>query len=234
MQEVVNNIDRRNIGAEFGIEAQVTPTIKLKAAGSIGQYVYTNNPDIYLTSDDFVPNTNQVNSLGEVRFGNGKTNLKDYHVAGGPEKALQLGFEYRDPDYWWFGMTSNYFSNAYINVSALNRSDNFTRDYDGLTINDYDRNVARELLRQEQFDDYMLFNAVGGKSWKIDDYFIGFFATINNIFDQKYKTGGFEQSRNSNYRNLNEDQSRENGQLFGNRYFYGYGTTYYLNLYVRF
>ena len=234
VQEVVNGIDRRNVGAEFGIEAQVTPTIKLKAAGSIGQYVYTNNPDIYLTSDDFIPNTNQVNAQGEVRFGDGKTNLKDYHVAGGPERALQLGFEYRDPNYWWFGMTSNYFSNAYIDVSALNRSDNFSRDYDGLSINDYDPNVARELLRQEQFDDYMLFNAVGGKSWKIDDYFIGFFATINNIFDQKYKTGGFEQSRNSNYRNLNEDQSRENGQLFGNRYFYGYGTTYYLNLYVRF
>ncbi|SHI83919.1 CarboxypepD_reg-like domain-containing protein [Mesonia phycicola] len=234
VQEIVNGIDRRNMGAEFGIEAQVTPTIKLKAAGSIGQYVYTNNPDIYLTSDDFIPNTNQVNANGEVRFGDGKTNLKDYHVAGGPERALQFGFEYRDPNYWWVGATSNYFSNAYIDISALNRSSNFARDYDGLLINDYDADNARNLLEQEQFDDYMLFNIVGGKSWRIDDYYIGFFATINNVFNQEYKTGGFEQSRNSNYTNLNEDQSRENGSLFGNRYFYGYGTTYYLNLYIRF
>jgi hypothetical protein len=213
------------VGAEFGIEAQVTPTIKLKAAGSIGQYVYTNNPDLYLTSDDFV---------GEKSFGNGKTNLKDYHVANGPERALQIGFEYRDPDYWFIGATTNYFSNSYIDPSALQRSDNFGLDYDGQQINGYNQDRARELLEQEEFDDYMLVNLIGGKSWKIDDYFIGFFATINNVFDQEYKTGGFEQSRNSNYNNFNEDQSRENGPLFGNRYFFGYGTTYYLNLYVRF
>jgi hypothetical protein len=176
----------------------------------------------------------QVNENREVRFGDGKTNLKDYHVAGGPERAFQLGFEYRDPNYWFVGLTSNYFSNAYIDVSAINRSDNFARDYDGLLINDYDEGRARELLKQEEFDDYMLFNIIGGKSWKIDDYFVGFFATINNVFDQEYKTGGFEQSRNSNYRNLNEDQSRPNGEIFGNRYFFGYGTTYYLNFYVRF
>jgi hypothetical protein len=234
VQEVVTGIDRRNVGAEFGIEAQITPTIKLKAAGSYGQYVYTNNPDIYLTSDDFNPAMSQINERGEAVFGNGKTNLKDYHVAGGPEKAFQLGFEYRDPNYWWIGVTSNYFSNAYIDVSAINRSANFALDYDGLPINDYSEDRAQELLKQEEFDDYMLFNVVGGKSWKIDDYFVGFFATINNVFDQEYKTGGFEQSRNSNYRNLNEDQSRENGAIFDNRYFFGYGTTYYLNLYIRF
>jgi len=234
VQEVVNGIDRRNIGAEFGIEAQVTPTIKLKAAGSLAQYIYTNNPDIYLTSDDFQTGMPQVNENREVRFGDGTTNLKDYHVAGGPERAFQLGFEYRDPDYWFVGATSNYFSNAYIDVSAINRSDNFARDFDGLLINDYDEDRAKELLKQEEFDDYMLFNLVGGKSWKIDDYFVGFFGTINNVFGKEYKTGGFEQSRNSNYRNLNEDKSRPNGEVFGNRYFFGYGTTYYLNFYVRF
>ena len=80
----------------------------------------------------------------------------------------------------------------------------------------------------------MLVNIVGGKSWKIDDYFVGFFATINNVFNEDYRTGGFEQSRLANYRRVQEDQSRENGPLFGNRYFFGTGTTYYLNVYVRF
>ena len=68
----------------------------------------------------------------------------------------------------------------------------------------------------------------------IDDYFIGFFATINNVLDQEYKTGGFEQSRTANYRNLKEDKSRENGPVFGPRYFFGNGTTYYVNAYIRF
>lgn len=226
VQEVMTNIERRNLGMELGLEAQVTPTLKLKAAASIGQNVYTNNPDLYLTSDDFAGE--------ELRFGDGTTNLKNVHVAGGPERAFQVGFEYRDPNFWWVGATTNYFSNAYSNISNLARSGNFVLDSDGLPFNDYDPEIAAGLIKQEEFDDYMLVNIVGGKSWKIDDYFIGFFATINNVLDQEYKTGGFEQSRTANYRNLKEDKSRENGPVFGPRYFFGNGTTYYVNAYIRF
>ena len=175
-----------------------------------------------------------VDINGPLTFGDGTTNLKDVHVAGGPERAFQLGFEYRDPDYWNFGLTTNFFSNAYIDVSNLARSANFTSDYDGNTFNDYDPVLAKELLKQEQFDDYMLVNIIGGKSWKINDYFIGFFATINNVFNQKYRTGGFEQSRLANFRRIRDDKSRDNGPVFGSRYFFGNGTTYYFNMYVRF
>ncbi|MEL6810471.1 MAG: TonB-dependent receptor [Bacteroidota bacterium] len=225
VQEVMTGIDTRRMGAELGIEAQVTPTVKLKAAGAFGQYTFTNNPNLYLTSDDFE---------GALTFGDGTAKLKDYHVAGGPERAYQIGFEYRDPDFWWFGVTGNYFSNAYIDVNNLARTSNFTSDFDGQTFNDYDEDLARELLQQEKFDDYVLVNVVGGKSWKIDQYFVGFFATINNVLDQDFVTGGFEQGRNSNFRTIRDDKARENGPVFGNRYFFGNGTTYYLNVYVRF
>jgi len=225
VQEVLTNIERRNLGAELGIEAQVTSTIKLKTAASVGQNVYTNNANLYLTSDDFD---------GELRFGNGNTNLKNLHVAGGPERVFQFGFEYRDPSFWNIGITSNYFSNAYIDPSALARSENFTLDFDGLPINNFDTDIASELLKQEEFDDYVLINVTGGKSWRAGNYFIGFFATINNALNQNYKTGGFEQSRIAKFNRLQEDQSRTNGPLFGNRFFFGNGTTYYLNLYLRF
>ena len=225
VQEIITNVERRHIGLEMGIEAQVTPTIKLKAAASVGEYTFQNNPNLYLTSVDFD---------APVTFGDGTTQLKGYHVAGGPERAFQIGFEYRDPNYWNIGVTSNFFSNAYLDISNLARSANFTSDYDGNTFNDYDPIVAKELLRQEQFDDYMLVNIIGGKSWRINDYYVGFFATINNVFDQEYKTGGFEQSRLANFRRVQEDKSRDNGPIFGPRYFFGNGTTYYLNVYVRF
>ncbi len=222
VQEVLTDIDKKNVGAEFGIEAQVTPTIKLKGAAAYGQNTYDNNPNLYLTSDDFDDAVNY-----------GKSYLENYKVAGGPQQAYQVGFEYRDPDFWWFGATTNYFSNAYIDVSPLTRTENFYLDTDGIPFNDYDPAVARELLKQEKFDDYMLVNVVGGKSWKINDYFVGFFASINNILDQKYKTGGFEQGRSANYRTLSEDSANDT-RVFGPKYWYGYGTTYYLNVYVRF
>ena len=225
IQEVLTNVEKQHIGAEIGIEAKVTPTIKLKGAASVGQYTYNNNPNLYITSDDFDT---------PISFGDQTTKLKDYHVAGGPERAYQVGFEYRDPKFWWIGVTSNYYSNAYIDVNNLARSDNFSSDFDGQPFNDYDEEVARELLKQEKFDDYVLVNIVGGKSWKVKKYYVGFFATINNVLDQNYKTGGFEQGRKTNYRDIKEDKSREYGSVFGPRYFFGNGTTYYVNVYVRF
>lgn len=225
VQEVITNIGRRNMGVELGIEAQVLPTLLLKAAASIGQYTYTNNPNVYLRSDDFD---------GALRFGDGTTNLENLHVAGGPERAFQLGFEYRDPDFWNIGVTANYLSNAYIDVSALARSANFITDSDGLPINDFDADLGKSLLQQQEFDAYFLVNIIGGKSWRVRQYFLGFFATINNVLDQQYVTGGFEQSRNATFRNVRDDQARENGPVFGSRYFFGNGTTYFLNFYVRF
>ncbi|NNC44537.1 MAG: TonB-dependent receptor, partial [Winogradskyella sp.] len=112
IQEVLTGIDRRHVGGELGIEAQVTPTIKLKGAASVGQYIFTNNPNLYLSSDDFE---------NDLTFGDGTAYLENYHVAGGPERAFQIGFEYRDPDFWNVGVTANHFSNAYVDVNNLKR-----------------------------------------------------------------------------------------------------------------
>ncbi len=225
VQEIMTNIETLRTGVEMGIEFQATPTFKVKAAASYGQYTFKNNPKLYLTSDDFE---------GVLTFGDGTARLKDYHLAGGPERAYQLGFEYRDPDFWWIGTTTNYFSNAYIDVNNLARTANFSSDFDGQPFNDFDPDVSRELLRQERFDDYFLVNVIGGKSWRIKRYFVGFFATINNLLDQEYVTGGFEQGRLTNFRDIHEDKSRAYGPVFGPRYFFGSGTTYYVNVYVRF
>jgi hypothetical protein len=220
IQEVLQGIDKKHLGVELGIEAQVTSTIKLKGVASVGEYTFDNNPNLYLTSNDITVNL-------------GKSTLKDYKVAGGPQRAFSAGFEYRDPDYWWFGAMANYFSNAYVDVSPLTRSKNFYLDTDGLPFNDYDTELARELLQQEQFSDYMLVNLTGGKTWKIKDYYIGFFASVNNILDKEYKTGGFEQGRNANFRELRDDVNNAT-RVFGPKYWYGRGTTYFVNVYLRF
>ena len=220
VQEILQGIDKKYFGVEFGAEAQIIPTVKLKGAASIGQYTYDNNPYLYLGADN---NTVAV----------GPSNLENYKIAGGPQRAYSLGFEYRDPDYWFIGVTSNFFTNTYLDVSPLTRTQNFYLAQDGLPFNDYDVTIARDLLRQEKFDDYMVVNMIGGKSWKIDNYFVGFFASINNILDQKYRTGGFEQGRNANYQQLLQDTNKPK-RVFGPKYWYGRGTNYFLNLYFRF
>ena len=220
IQEILQGIDKKYLGVEFGVEVQIIPTVKLKGAASIGQYTYDNNPYLYLGADN---NTVAV----------GPSNLENYKIAGGPQKAYSVGFEYRDPDYWFIGITSNFFTNTYVDVSPLTRTQNFYLAQDGLPFNDYDISIARHLLKQEKFDDYMVVNMIGGKSWKIDDYYVGFFASINNILDQKYRTGGFEQGRNANYQQLLQDTNKPK-RVFGPKYWYGRGTNYFLNLYFRF
>jgi len=145
-----------------------------------------------------------------------------------------LGFSYRDPSYWWFTTQLNYFSNAYINISPFTRTQNFATDTDGQPILDYDEDRARELLEQEKFASYFVWNAIGGKSWRLkNNSYLGCTIGVQNILNQIFKTGGFEQSRNSNFRDLDRDRKREN-PLFGNRYWQGYGTTFYVNTYWRF
>ena len=231
VQEVLNGVDKKHLGVELGLEAQVTPTIKLKGAASIGQYTYDNNPNIYLTSEDNSQTQIAGFSNGSKNFGESK--LKDFRLAAGPQSAYSIGFEYRDPDYWWFGATANFFSNIFVDVAPLNRSSNFYTDDDGLPFSDYDPELARELLQQERFDDYMVVNLIGGKSWKIGDKFISVFATVNNLLNQEYKSGGFEQGRNANFRQLRDDKALDT-PVFGNKYWYGRGTTYFLNVNLRF
>ncbi|MFY0603932.1 MAG: TonB-dependent receptor [Flavobacteriaceae bacterium] len=222
VQEILQGIDRQYFGGELGIEYQVTSTIKLKGVASAGQHTYANNPNLYLSSEDFA----STQYLGEA-------NMKNYKLANGPQRAFSLGFEYRDPDFWWVGATANFMSNAYIDISPLQRSSNFYTDSDGQPFNDYDTNVARELLQQERIGSYMVTNLIGGKSWKINNSFISVFASVNNLFNTIYKTGGFEQGRNANYRQLLSDTSLDT-PVFGPRYWYGRGTTYFLNVNFRF
>jgi len=224
VQEITTDISRQNLGVELGAEFKVLPTLSFKAAAALSQNTYTNDPKVYYTT---------TLADAPIAFGDGHVKLKNYHVSSGPEQALQLGFDYRDPDFWWLGGSLNRFANAYVDVSYLRRSAAFSSDYDGLPLNDYNPEIAAGFLQQEQLDSYYLINLVGGKSWRIKDYTLGFFALVNNLLNTRYKTGGFEDSRIGDYRSLQEEQNRQT-PLFGNRYFLGYGTTVYANFYIRF
>jgi hypothetical protein len=229
VQEILSGIEKKQVGLELGLEVQVTATIKLKGAAAVGSFIYANNPDLYLTSD--VTNEGVFDKNG--RSGNYTSNLKNYKIAAGPHQAYSVGFEYRDPNYWWVGATTNFFSNTFIDIAPLTRSSNFYTDADDLTFPDYDINLARELLQQEKFNNYKIVNLVGGKSWKLDGNYISVFVTVNNLLNTEYKSGGFEQGRNANYNELRIDKALEK-PVFGNKYWYGRGTTYFLNASISF
>lgn len=225
VSEVVTGINKRNMGAELGIEYQLTPTIKATAAATYGQYTYSNNQNVTLNID----NTKQTIDFGEAT-------MKNYKQAGMPNQAYSFGLEYRDPKFWWVGANVNYIGGSYVDISPLLRTENFLinpDDSEGFPFPDATEVNLKRVLKQEKLKDFTLVNLSGGKSWRVNGNTIGFFASINNVFDVKYKTGGFEQGRNANYGEVEKDMSGS-VRAFGPKYFYGYGRTYFLNLYINF
>ena len=231
VSEIVTGIDKQNMGAELGLEYQITSTIKATAAASYGQYIYSDNAKLKTNDDALAAAGN--NSLTDF----GTVYLKNYHQAGMPQTAASFGLEYRDPHFWWVGANVNYLADSYIDIASILRTDNFSIDsstgdnYSGAT-----QETVRDILKQEKFDSFTLVNLTGGKSWRISKAnrnTVGFFASVNNLFDIEYKTGGFEQSRKATFPDLQADQV--NGTpSFGSKYFYGYGRTFFVNFYINF
>ena len=225
VSEIMTGSSRDHYGIEFGVESKISSTLKASAGVALGEYVYTNNPNLYLTSDDI---------RGTADYGT--TYIENYKVPGTPQRGYSLGLEYRNPNYWFISANGNYLSNNYIDISPIIRTEKFyvnPEDPDGFPFANASENEARRLLKQEKFDDLFLLNFFSGKSWKIDNYYIGVILSVNNILDNRYKSGGYEQSRNANYNLLKQDVD-SSSRIFGPRYWYGYGRTYYLNIYFRF
>lgn len=220
--EMATGLNKKNRGGELGMEWQATSTIKFTAVGAYGEYTINSNPNIALSID---------NSASIIDYG--KATLSGYKQSGMPQQAYSFGFEYRDPKFWWIGVNANHLEGAYVDVATVKRTTAYYTTNDQNIVVDQDK--ANKFLEQEKFNPVRLVNLVGGKSWRISGkYTVGLFANVNNVFNVSYKTGGFEQSRNSNYQQDSEDNLSGGPLVFGPKYFMGYGRTYMANIYLTF
>lgn len=233
VNEVITGINRKNRGVEAGLEYQMTSTIKFTGVAAYGKYTITNNPYVTLNSDSDPENT--LEQFGDK----GQAYLQGYRQAGTPQQAYSFGVEYRNPKYWWVGVNGNYLADNYVDVSTLMRTKDFykadtTPPSTVTPIGPIDQSIADSFLKQEKLKPFYLVNLVGGKSWRFNNTTLGLFANINNVLDQSYKTGGFEQSRSATYYDIYRDRRGGGVGPFGTKYFNGYGRTYTVNVYLTF
>ncbi|UPZ16908.1 TonB-dependent receptor [Flavobacterium humidisoli] len=225
VSQTLTNLDKKNTGAELSFEYQIWPTLKTTLSAAFGNYVYNSNPNVIITND-----ANKAKDGAQSVFDFGSAYLKNYKQPGTPQQAYSFGLEYRDPKFWWLAANINYLAESYIDVSPISRTSQFyINPANSFPFPEATPERGNELLRQEKFDPVSLLNISGGKSWRIRKKYIGLFASVNNVFNSIYKTGGFEQARNANFRALNQDIS-SGSPSFGPKYYYGYGRTYFLNL----
>ena len=232
VQEVLTDLDKLHLGTELGLEYQLSSAVKISLVAALGKFLYASDPYVTINFDTAGAEEDILSPEGNIELGVAK--LKDYKLSQGPQKAFALGMEYRDPKYWWVGATANYLGNNYSGISTITRTQSFYLDPDtGMAFpNATDENVAR-LLSQNKLDNFYLLNIVGGKSWLKKGKYISVFASINNVFDSVFRTGGYEQSRNGNFGQLHQDNLSGNPS-FAPKYWYGYGRTYFINFAIGF
>ncbi|WP_313375370.1 carboxypeptidase regulatory-like domain-containing protein [Chishuiella sp.] len=226
VSEVLTGVGKEYIGGEFAVEAQVTPVLTLSAVASIGQYIYKDNASYNLYSDEYAKNDG-------VAYKNlGTAYIKNYKLGGGPQSGFSLGAEYRDPKFWWFGISGNYLMNNYIDIAAYRRTDRFIKDDNGFLLPEVTEEKLKEILKQGKTKDQFMLNLNLGKTFRLGKYSAGISGSVNNVLNnRKYITSGFEQMRTGKYSNAIDSNYQK---TFSPKLWYGMGITYFTNIYFRF
>lgn len=138
-------------------------------------------------------------------------------------------------------MNFNYYDNIYLSMNPMYRTATAIKYYTNVLTSNTATNAQKAsalssiktLRKQEKFDSAYTLSANIGKNWYIHRvYMLGFSLEVKNILnDQDIRTGGYEQMRMSKVRGEGGEQIYGR---FPSKYFYLFGTTYYLNVYFRF
>ena len=222
----LSGIDKKFFGLEFGLTVPLYRGISFNSAISAGQYTYDSNPNFVQLAD----NSSKVLSDADKSI----VYWKDMRVESTPQTAVNVGLSYRSENNWFASADLNFYDNTYLSMNPLFRTDEVLRpgDTDAETAE-----MIRTMRAQEKFDSAFVLNASIGKNWYIHrNYQLGFSLEVKNILNnQDIKTGGYEQMR------LNKIKADESNtslvtsyERFDPKYFYMFGTTYYLNVYFRF
>ena len=228
VQEVVTGVDWLHKGLEMGLEYELSPSVQLTAALGLGDYRYASQPEVSLY---FLPGKDPGDILQkEGRLSAGPAEIKGLKRASGPSRAVSLGINYRDPAYWWAGITVNHMAGQYPALPFLRYTKSFLRDPEtGRRVTGVTPDEMERALRQSPLPPVYLLNLVGGKSWRRDSWYISLFLGVSNLLDAFFLSGGYEQGRNGNYSQWYQDQLGGRPS-FGPKFWPGFGRTFFINL----
>jgi len=210
----MRGINQSHTGMELGVEVPLIYDIKFRSALNYGYYIYTSNPTVTETAD----NSNKILVENETVY------WKNYKISGTPQTAASIGLDYRSRRNLFLGMDVGFYDANYISMNPLRRTD--------VALVNLNNEQIKQMTKQEMFSQAFVLNANLGKVWYLGRYMLGFNIDAKNILNNKnIKTGGYEQMRLD--RN-NDNRDFVYYKPFDSKYYYLFGTTYYLNIYLRF
>ncbi len=214
----LTNLDKRHIGTEFAVDANVYKGLNVSAVAAIGSYYYTDRAKATISAD----NTAELLADNETIY---STNLP---VAGSPQQAYTLGLNYRSPKFWFLNVNFNMFDGMYLDFNPARRTQN------AVDLVTPDSDSWNNILDPLKLDSQFTIDVFGGKSWKMNNHikslkkntFLVLNVGVSNLTNNtEFITGGYEQLR---FDFEGKDQNR-----FAPKLFYMYGTTYFASLTLR-
>ena len=202
-------VDQRHLGAELGMDINLTSTLSMSLVAGTGNYFYSNRPTVTITRD------NDRELLAEEKT----VYWKNFKVGGMTHTAGSVGLRYNAPRFWFVGGNFNYFDDIYLDINPDRRTEEALSDFVESDPN------WRSIIDQEKLDNNFTLDIYGGRSWRIRrGMFVNLNISISNVLNnQDFQIGGFEQ--------LRYDTNNIDG--FPPKYFYLYGRTYFINLVFR-
>ncbi len=203
----ISNINQRNLGIELGAEVKLGSMFSLIFAGNYGDYRYSNNATVTMNAE------NGTDFAGEVER---EVYWKNFHTAGTPQVATTAGLKFNHK-YWWVNLNFNYFDKIYCDLNPERRTSTARGTLDE------NSELYHQIVDQTRLKGQFTMDVSVSKSWKIDKYIIGFNASVTNLLNNKNLiTTAWEQYR--------FDYTDYNVNKFGNKYYYAFGTTFYLGI----
>lgn len=212
----LSNIQKRHYGVELGLDAAMNSYLNITSAVSIGKYLYSNRPDIVVTSD----NTANILSKQTIFW-------KNFHVPGTPQKVYNMGLNYHSPKYLFLSLNANYVSDSWMGMNPLRRTISATDNINA------QQNPAlwAEIIGQQRLKPAFTLDFFGSKSMRVgrgnNFKIIVLSIGVNNLADKKdIQATGFEQ--------LRYDIDKQNAQQFPPKYYYAIGRNYFANISFKF
>lgn len=207
----MTDINQQYMGIEFGIEVKIGEMFSVVGAANIGDYTYTNNPNVTITADNGydILAADNVSASHPVYF-------KNFHVAGTPQIAGTLGLKFNH-NYWWANVNVNYFDGIYVDMNPERRTTAARGTLDA------NSELYHAIADQTKLKGQFTLDLSLSKSWKIKRYLIGFNVSVSNVLNNNnLVTTAWEQYR--------FDYKENNVNKFPIKYYYAFGTTFYAGI----
>ena len=195
--------------------------LDIVGVASVGQAFYTNRPTVaqYADNDPTLPPLNSV------------AYIKNYYLGNGPQSAYTAGLNFHPKRSWYVNLNFNYFDHNYVSINPDRR------------ISQVIQNVSSTTLLNQVFDQEELPSAftvdlragytvqLSRRSKAIDRFshraVMIFSGNINNLLNNTNII-------NSGYEQLRFDYQNNNPAVYANKYLYGYGINYAVQVALRF